>query len=128
MEKDFFRRIENTIEVRKNILESSKEVIKNLKGYQRILGLRKEKLTAEKELKLQLKEINLLLDKLRDTFPADLINQFEAEKPEEQKTVVKKEGKKTEKRKVTKKKARPSELAKLENSLAEIENKLNRLA
>ena len=77
-------------------------------------------------MKIELKEINLLLDKLRDSFPSDLVNKFESERKEKpSKKTSKKGGKK--KTSIKKRIAEPSELVKLENKLSDIESKLKNL-
>lgn len=128
MAEEFFRRIENPNGIRRKVLESSKELIQNLKSHQKILEIRKNKTETMKALKIELKEINLLLDKLRDSFPSDLVNKFESERKEKpiKKTSSSKKG---EKKKVLVKKkiAEPSELVKLENKLSDIESKLKNL-
>ncbi len=126
MVEELFRRIGNPNNFRREILESSKLVINNLKTQQKIKEIRQEKTELIRELKIYLKEINLLLDKMRDAFPAELIaNHLEEEKKEKQK---RKESKKKDKKQPKKKAAEPSELTKLENKLADIENKLKTLS
>ena len=130
MVKDIFRRIENPNKFRRIILESSKEIIQSLKGQQKILDIRTKKAELVKELKIILREINLLVDKLRDSFPAEIIAEHaEEEKKKTKKTVhvSKKKDKKTKKVK-EEKKPEPSELTKLENKLADIESKLKSLS
>ncbi|MBC8501051.1 MAG: hypothetical protein H8D38_04785 [DPANN group archaeon] len=121
MSQQFFRRIENPNNLRREVLESSKEIIQNLKSYQKILDIREKKTEKIKELKVQIKEINLFLDKLRDDFPAELVSKFEGEHKKKEKPSGKKKAKE-------KKIAEPSELTKLENKLSDIENKLKSLS
>ncbi|NQU98125.1 hypothetical protein HQ533_01545 [Candidatus Woesearchaeota archaeon] len=132
MAEDFFRRIENPNDIRRRVLESSKEIIQNLKSYQKILKIREQKSEKIKELKLRLKEINIFLDKLKDEFPTELISKFEEEKKKKEKPSRKKKGqkgKKTSKKQAVKKKIiEPSELTKLESALSSIESKLKTLS
>lgn len=130
MSKEFFKRIENPNQLRRKVLESSKLVIQNLKSYQKILDIRKEKLSSQKELKIQVKEINLLLDKIRDFFPIELLQEYDNEQKAKQPKSVKIKATKGKKKTVEIKKtiAEPSELTKLENKLADIEGKLKSLS
>ena len=129
MSKEFFRRIENPNEIRKKILESSKETIHTLKSYQKILDIRERKTTTIKQLKIELKEINMLVDKLRDYFPAELVAEFKETYEKKQKSNKKvSKGKKKSKEKKVKKVVQVSEVTKLESKLSEIENKLKSLS
>jgi|TARA_B100000315_G_C14570499_1_gene585216 hypothetical protein len=122
MSEEYFKIIQEPNSVRKTVLESSKEIIQNLKSYQTILDIRKRKAELLKNLKVQIKEINLLLDNIRDLFPSELIAKYGLK---EKKTTAKK-GAKTKKEK--KKSIEPSELTKLENKLTDIESKLQTLS
>ncbi|MBU0666138.1 MAG: hypothetical protein ABIC91_05075 [Nanoarchaeota archaeon] len=131
MEGEFFIRIEEPGKLRKNFLETSKEIIQNLKSYHKILKLREEKLALLDDLKTDLKEINLLFDKIKELLPLELLKQIHEEKPKTEKkkpTTKAKNDKKVEtKIKPQEKASKPSELAKLEESLKEIEDKLRTL-
>jgi len=121
MESKLFRGIKQHNTVRKHVLESSKDLIHNLKSYQKILIIREKKTLKSKELKIQLKEIYMYMDKLKDFFSADLIAKFEKER--RQKQVSSKRATK----KSDKEEAHPSELAMLESKLMSIESKLKSL-
>ncbi|MFH1590003.1 MAG: hypothetical protein ABIB43_05535 [archaeon] len=128
MADEFFRRIENPNDTRRNILESSRNIIQNLKGHRKILEIREKKNDAIRILKIELKEINVLTDKIRDSFPAELLKQFEEEK---KKKVNKKKtkGKKTpDNKKTTAKLPEVSEVNRLEKQLSDIEKKLQNLS
>ncbi|MBU0471238.1 MAG: hypothetical protein KKF65_01340, partial [Nanoarchaeota archaeon] len=129
MVETFFRKIEEPNQARRKVLESSKSIIQNLKSYQKILQIREQKTEKIRELKIELKEINLFLDKLKDSFPTELITKFEEEESKKKEKVVvsdKKSKKTTKKSKKVSQKERvvePSELTKLENKLSDIENR-----
>jgi hypothetical protein len=129
VKKGFFVRVTEPNEVRKNLLEGSKSIIQNLKSYQKILAIREKKLSAMNNLKTDVKEIKLLVDKLRDLLPYEIMTELEKDKPK------KKKGKKTTKNKNVKEKVapkkkvvKPSEATRLESALSSIEEKLNRLS
>lgn len=128
MAENFFRKIENPNEVRRKVLESSKETIHTLKGYQKIVDIREKRRNQVRKLNIQLKEINMFVDKLKDAFPSELLAKLEKEnKQEKSKTKKgKKKGKAAAKKK-TKNLPEPSEVTKLENTLSDIEDKLKRL-
>ncbi|MFH1770426.1 MAG: hypothetical protein ABH828_02615 [archaeon] len=130
MVEHFFKKIDNHNEIRRKLLESSKEIIHSLKGYQKVVNLREKRKMQVRKLNVELKEINLFVDKMKDVFPAELIANFEEEKTKKEKEKAKKgkkKGKVVEKKK-EKPIAEPSEVTKLENTLLDIENKLKRLS
>ncbi|MFH1072490.1 MAG: hypothetical protein V1743_03615, partial [Nanoarchaeota archaeon] len=68
-ETDYFISIIEPELLRKVLLESSKEIILNLQDYQRLLLIRKNKLEYTDKLKLQIKELMFLMDKLDKLVP-----------------------------------------------------------
>ena len=126
MVEQFYKKIANPHQVRRSVLEASKETIQNLKGYQKILDLRDKRKTEKKKLKVQIKEINMYLDRLRDALPADLL--VKLEKEESKRKHPAKTTKKGKKKVSAKKPAGMSEVAKLEDALANIEEKLKTLS
>ncbi len=123
-----FKQIENPNNFRKEILESSKEVIENLKIQQRIIDIREKRFELSKELKIIFKEINLLFDQTKDHLPVEIITSFieEQKKKTKNKPKVKTSSTKT-KKKLADIMPEPSELNKLETKLADIESKLKSL-
>lgn len=124
MVEHFFKKIDNHNEIRRKILESSKEIIHTLKGYQKVIDLREKRKNQVRKLNIELKEINMFVDKLKDVFPSELLAKLEEEKKQEKPKT--KKGKAVAKKK-TKNLPEPSEVTKLENTLSDIENKLKRL-
>jgi len=122
MKENFFQRIENPNKFRREILESSKLVIENLKTQQKINNIRVKKAERQKEIKVLFKEITLLINKIEEFFPSEKISvELEGDKKKQAKD-KKKNAKKKEEKKVE-----ISELTKLENKLEEIESKLKTL-
>lgn len=119
MGQQFFKVIQQPNEMRKKLLESSKDIIDSLKSYQKILEIRERKYGKIKQLRLQIKEIYIFLDKLVENFPGELVDKFTKEKSK---------GKKAVKSKAQKKSVAPTELSRLENQLSNIEEKLKRLS
>jgi len=118
-EESYFVGVSDPIEVRRNILESSKNMIHVLQKYERFKTLREKKIENITRLNQTIKEINTLISKLKAELPKPPKRKkaFKEEKEEEVK------GKPTE-RKPTKEK---SELEKLEEELNKVEEKLTHL-
>ena len=71
MEKEqFYVGIENTKEVRRNVLESSREMVHILQSYEKVQEIRKEKLRRVAQLKTVLEELKLLSSKLQKELPS----------------------------------------------------------
>lgn len=69
MEEQFFVRIRDPLDMRRNILGSSKQIIQILQRYERIKELRVNKLEKISQLKSLNKEMNLMIAKLKKEFP-----------------------------------------------------------
>lgn len=69
MEKNFYVGISEPKEVRKNILEASKEFLQALQGYEQVKDLREEKQKAIWELKGILAEVSAKIPVLRTELP-----------------------------------------------------------
>jgi hypothetical protein len=65
----YFIKIEDGPDVRRKILESSKASIHVLKGYQQLLAIRGQKLSLMNDLRRQLKELTLLLNRADALMP-----------------------------------------------------------
>lgn len=68
-DKDFFVGIYDPLDVRRNLLESSKELIKSLDGSEKLHQIRQQKLRKYKEMKAVMEELNLLIEKLKKRLP-----------------------------------------------------------
>lgn len=65
----FFVGINNPIDVRRNVLECSREMIKTLQAHEKLTVIREEKLKRVKQLKTVIRELDLLFSKLRNGLP-----------------------------------------------------------
>jgi hypothetical protein len=66
---NYFIKIEDGPEVRRKILESSKASLHTLKGYQELLRIRSEKISHMNALRMQLKEMTVLLNRAEMLMP-----------------------------------------------------------
>ncbi len=119
-EEEYFVGISEPIEIRRGILESAKKMIHMLQKYERFKTMRHRKIEHINKLNETIKEINLLISKLK------------AELPKPQKTIrtIRKtdEDDGTEEMPVKKKSAKPkSELERLEAELGKVEEQLTHL-
>jgi len=126
--------VQNPIEVRRTILEATKDVVEMLQKYERFRAVKQEKINTVNVLQEQIKEITKLINKLKADLPKVDIRirlNKEEEMVEKERKAVKEEAK--PKKKVVKKEAAPkkmkelSELEKLEAELSAIEGKLGKV-
>jgi hypothetical protein len=68
-EEKFFVGINNHLDVRRNVLECSREMIQSLQSYEKITRVREVKIQRIKQLRTVIKEIDLLMAKLQDQLP-----------------------------------------------------------
>ncbi len=122
--EDFFVGIESTKDLRRNILESSREMVHILQSYEKVKEIREEKLRRIKQLKTVLEELKLLGSKLSRALPSVQTRIIEAEK--EAKKSLKKEPRQSKVKKEKKEEAK-KDLEKLETDLASIEARLSEL-
>ena len=120
-EKDqFFVGISGTTELRRNILESSREMVRTLQSFEKLQEIRAEKLRRMKQFKTVIEELKLLVAKLNDSIP-----EIRLKEP------IAKKNLKLEKRKTKAKPVRRDEdvleLRKLEEDLSSIEGRLAQL-
>src|SRR3989338_8695037 len=135
-EEVFYVGVNDAINVRRAILESSRELVQSLQQYDRFTAVRREK----KELTMQLKDIvndcSRELGKLKKKLPS--LKNFSTIKPKVEKAKIpeKKEVKEIKAPKISEKEAQPekrlgkhemSELARLEKELNEIEARLGEM-
>jgi hypothetical protein len=65
----FFVGIYDPLDIRRNILESSKELIKSLEAYERLEKIRESKLRHFAQMRKTMKELELLSSKLKERMP-----------------------------------------------------------
>jgi len=120
-EKTVYVGIRNKSEIRRELLESSKDIVGVLKNYDKLNAVREEKIEKIMELKNILAELKQINGLLKDQFPSEKIS--------EKKPVLKK----SYARKAERLKPRPaakkpsSEIKKLEEELGEIEERLSKM-
>lgn len=66
---DYFIRIDDATDLRRKLLESSKATIHILRGHQHLAQVRSEKLTLQKSLRRELKEITMLMNRMDELIP-----------------------------------------------------------
>jgi hypothetical protein len=120
--EQFFVGISGTAELRRNILEGSREMVHTLQSFEKLQDIRKEKLRRIKQFKTVLEELKLLISKLNDATPQIRLKQPVSNK--KLKSEMKKS--KSKKSKQTKEKD-ILELKKLEEDLSSIEGRLSQL-
>lgn len=113
----FFKKVESPVELRKNLLESSRKAVKSLQKYKDVNSIRLKKSENILKLKILMKEINQLLTLLKKKMPDIASKAVKAKMPSV---------KEPKKIKEEVKKVQP-ELADLENQLNDIEKKLGSL-
>jgi|TARA_B100001964_G_C14004241_1_gene496389 uncharacterized protein with von Willebrand factor type A (vWA) domain len=128
MEKEskdlFFVEVRGSKDVRRNILESLKDIVEALQRFEKFKETRKDKIEHINKLDNILKEINKLVPNLKSALPEAKLRAVKVRKhksPEKKKTSAGKE----EKTEAVKKPV--TELQKLESELSEIEGKLQGL-
>jgi len=117
-EKDFFVGIYDPLDVRRNLLESSREILKSLKTFTDVSEIRKNKLKLYKKMKSVMEELNLLVTKLDKKLPESHLRK-KIEKTVSSPVYVAKEK--------SKKEGLVNELDKLESQLSEVERELSEL-
>ena len=73
MADDYFVKIDDPITTRVTLLESSKEIVKGLQGYHKVLLIRKQKYKQVDLLKSQVKEVILLMNKVEQLLPKEYL-------------------------------------------------------
>lgn len=146
-EEVFFVGVQDPLEVRRNLLEVSKDMVQFLQQYEKLKTVREQKNEAIKRLKEDIRELKSLVNKLRLVLPKTKLRvklheeHKEPPKPVAKKVTVKKVHKKAAKKSKAKhaiaketqatlapvKRQPATEIEKLESELADIENKLGKL-
>ncbi len=124
---EVFVAIRDSVNLRRDILECSRDIIGSLKKYQNLERLKTEKFNGINQLRSIIRDINRTISKLKGTLPKTklkivLPQQKQEKKAKEQEMSDVKE-KKSEQPQETKKKL--TEVDKLEAELSEIESRLN---
>jgi uncharacterized phage infection (PIP) family protein YhgE len=118
----FFVEVHESEEVRRNVLESLKDIVENLQRFEKFKEIKRKKVENINKLGKIMKDINKIIPKLKTSLPDTKIRSSKRkDKEPEIKTVVKKTPKEIAKRKPV------TELQKLESELGEIEDKLSSL-
>jgi len=140
-EESFYVGIKDPIEMRRSILESSKELVEYMQRSERFKSIRAEKTEHIEKLKSTIKELKKLVKKAKVALPKTklrtMLHEREKRLKMEQSAKEKAELKKTkikaavkEEKKIVEKveeKKEMTELEKLESELSEIEGRLSRL-
>ena len=115
MDEDYFVKIDEPREIRKNILECSRDTINLLKDYENLKQIRVEKVRSMLKIKNIFSEIDLLLKNLKKQLPSF-------------KSAISKSKKQIKKKKPIRKTKKMPEIDVLEQELSKIEQKLSRLS
>lgn len=108
--EDYFVKIQNPIEIRRNILENTRDVLKILQGYEDFKRIREKASSLLHAFKKDVSEARAMVQGLRKILPK--MDVKFAKKP----AIAKQEAQKA-----------PKELKKLEQELSDIEEKLSNL-
>ena len=107
-----------------NVLETSKEIIENLKTYRELIDTRDKKNELLRFLRGELKELEFLLNKLREGFPTAMVSEYEKAHPKK----IKPEEPQAPAKVSRKRSSAPKDLAELEGKIKNIEDKLKSLS
>ena len=125
IEEPFYVGVKDPAEIRRTVLESTKDIVQHLQRSERFKAVRKEKLEQIDKLKSLIKEITKNVNKLKSILPKTKLRAAPRKKAAV-KPVSKKP--KEEVKPKPEKKPRPvTELEKLEAELSEIEGRLTKL-
>jgi len=120
--------IQEPIECRKKILESTIEIVRSLKNYERLKQIKKEKIIYKNHLKKNIKEIKTLLTEL-NYLPRVTYEKKQPKPAVEQKARIQKKDKKTKVKKQAKEKVKkaPSKIDKLNKDIAALKKRIHSL-
>ena len=122
----FFVQIKEPAEVRRNILETLKEIVEVLRRFEKFRHIRHEKLQKIQHLRVLIRQANKTLGVLKAKLPQTNLRATVVREAQPRKIRHKKKKKHTEPEKVPKKEM--TEAEKLEAELNAIESKLKNLA
>lgn len=121
----FFVNLRDPIDLRREILESSKGVIEGLQRFEQFKRIREEKVENLSKLRDIVKDCTRLMNKLRTSLPSTNLKAEEVlqlrERPLGESIALPKKGKRSANKKI----AERTELEKLDDELGDIERKLN---
>ncbi|MDP6648248.1 MAG: hypothetical protein QGH34_02555 [Candidatus Woesearchaeota archaeon] len=123
-ENIFFVEVRESDEIRRDVLESIKEIVKNLQRFENFKEIRKKKIESINRLEKAISEVSKIIPDLKKSLPGVKIRAVGKRKSRRKKVITK--GKKTPEE-IAKRKP-VTELQKLESDLSEIENKLQGLS
>lgn len=118
----FFVNIEEPLNTRRTILESSRSAIHLLQDFEKLNSIRKDKINSIHQLDSVLKEINSLSAKLKTEFPKIQIKKDSSKEKKETKKSIK------NKSNIVKETHKKTELESLHDELAEIEAQLKSIS
>ena len=120
--EQFFVGIHETRDLRRNILESSREMVHTLQSYEKVQEIREEKLRRIKQFKTVIEELKLLISKLNEAMPKVQVRQPEP-------TRISSSKKRYREKRVTPKRKEKEELdlKRLEEELSSIEGRLSQI-
>jgi hypothetical protein len=125
-QEPFYVGIKDPTELRRTLLESTRDIVQHLQKSERFKAVRKEKLEEIAKLKSLIKEITKNINKLKQVLPKTKLRASKAAAPE--KAVVEKPREEIKERHKIEERPKPStELEKLESELNEIEKRLGKL-
>jgi len=113
--KGFYVGVKEPVSLRRNLLESSKGIVQNLKDYEKLKLIREEKYKKILEFRDKINEILTLLSGLKEHLPKHGLREG---------VNIKNKTEKTKKGKTKKVGIKIDEIDRLENDLAEIESRL----
>ena len=123
----FFVEVHDSPEVRRNLLESLKEIVENMQRFEKFKETRRDKIEHINKLSKIIKEINKLMPRLKNSLPEVKLRASKSDKPEQPKHIIKKKAEPSKEHIAVEKEKPISELQKLESELSEIESKLSGL-
>jgi len=123
----FFVQIKEPAEVRRNILETLKEIVEVLQRFEKFKHLRHEKIEQINKLRVQIKDANKMLGNLRLKLPQTNLRAMPVREATAHPKKTHRKGKKIKAAEEKATKKEPTELEKLEAELSAIEGKLKSL-
>jgi chromosome segregation ATPase len=81
-QKDYFVGIYDPVDVRRNLLESSRNIVKSLESFDNLQRIRHDKLKSIKELKSMMNEIDMILAKLKEKLPNAHLRELDISEPQ----------------------------------------------
>jgi hypothetical protein len=118
----FYVNINNSHDLRRTILETSKQVIENLHSFEKFKTIRAERIKAMEQLIIQFREINDISSQMKIDMPKIKMPAFKKKLEAKVKKEVEQEKPKKEFKHET-----DDELKKLEAAISQIENRLEEI-